>query len=313
MRGLAVWVGVLAAGCYAPEVPQGVPCSPTGGCPIGQRCVAGVCEGTAPTGDAGGQPDAAGDGGGTSQDVDGDGTPNALDNCPTRFNTDQADEDTDGVGDVCDVCPPIADPAQLDSDGDGVGDPCDPEPTQGGESWVAFEPFNGPPAGWTLPQGWTVAGGELRSPPDVTTSQGALSSAAERDVYVLTRVTITAVNPSPPGNQLFRSAGSLVAVSGTDEYRCLIRDLVTGDANGGISTFFTALTTEPIGGVALDATVDLAFAHKGSQLECRGDTDDGRSWSSPLADNAYSLGNVGVRVQNAVARFAYVAIVRIGP
>ena len=38
-------------------------------------------------------------------DSDGDGIPDALDNCPLIPNPDQADRDGDGIGDVCDKCP----------------------------------------------------------------------------------------------------------------------------------------------------------------------------------------------------------------
>ena len=45
-------------------------------------------------------------------DSDGDGIPDATDNCPTVFNPirpidngGQADFDGDGVGDACDPCP----------------------------------------------------------------------------------------------------------------------------------------------------------------------------------------------------------------
>jgi hypothetical protein len=41
-------------------------------------------------------------------DVDGDGIPNASDNCPFDANPNQADADDDGAGDACDRCPLIA-------------------------------------------------------------------------------------------------------------------------------------------------------------------------------------------------------------
>jgi hypothetical protein len=74
-------------------------------------------------------------------DSDGDGIPDALDNCPTMPNPDQRDHDADGRGDVCDLCPHIAEAVDVDTDGDGVGDGCDPRPTQAGDRralWVGF-------------------------------------------------------------------------------------------------------------------------------------------------------------------------------
>tara|TARA_Y100001968_G_scaffold327353_1_gene372215 strand:+ start:4082 stop:5275 length:1194 start_codon:yes stop_codon:yes gene_type:complete len=64
-------------------------------------------------------------------DVDGDGIPGSLDNCPTVPNLDQLDSDGDGVGDVCDLCPDDLDSTQIDTDGDGLGDVCDPCPLDG--------------------------------------------------------------------------------------------------------------------------------------------------------------------------------------
>ncbi|MEZ4402259.1 MAG: lamin tail domain-containing protein [Kofleriaceae bacterium] len=97
----------------------------------------------------------------TAADSDGDGIPNANDNCPTVFNPvrpldggAQADGDADGTGDACDVCPvnantttctsvnpddrdadgvvnaldncpDTANADQADADGDGKGDVCD--------------------------------------------------------------------------------------------------------------------------------------------------------------------------------------------
>ncbi|WP_223748714.1 lamin tail domain-containing protein [Myxococcus sp. XM-1-1-1] len=104
-------------------------------------------------------------GGLSGADVDGDGIPDEVDNCPGVFNPVrpmdqgvQPDVDGDGVGDACDVCPfapgttectrpdpndtdgdgvPNAsdncpnthNPDQADSDGDGKGDACDLCPT----------------------------------------------------------------------------------------------------------------------------------------------------------------------------------------
>ena len=75
-------------------------------------------------------------------DIDGDGIPDAGDNCPVTPNPDQADADGDGIGDACapvftmdfdgdgiddsvDNCLLFANPDQADSDGDGIGDACE--------------------------------------------------------------------------------------------------------------------------------------------------------------------------------------------
>jgi hypothetical protein len=60
-------------------------------------------------------------------DADGDGVPDAEDNCPLVANADQADADGDGSGDACDNCPDLANPTQRDLDRDGIGDACDPD------------------------------------------------------------------------------------------------------------------------------------------------------------------------------------------
>ena len=61
----------------------------------------------------------------TGNDLDGDGIPNATDNCPCTANVDQADSDHDGIGDACDNCPVRYNPLQEDRDDDGIGDGCD--------------------------------------------------------------------------------------------------------------------------------------------------------------------------------------------
>ena len=49
-------------------------------------------------------------------DMDNDGVPDHLDNCPTVPNPDQADTDGDGVGDACDNCPLAPNPLQEPAD-----------------------------------------------------------------------------------------------------------------------------------------------------------------------------------------------------
>lgn len=106
----------------------------------------------------------------TPDDTDGDGVPNASDNCPSIFNPSrpmdngaQENSDGDALGDACDPCPfdkdtttcsapgvavldgdgdgvadktdncpNMANPGQEDGDGDGFGNVCDTCPTEAG-------------------------------------------------------------------------------------------------------------------------------------------------------------------------------------
>ena len=58
-------------------------------------------------------------------DGDGDDVGDVCDNCNGDINTDQADADEDAIGDVCDNCPVLHHPSQTDNDSDGVGNVCD--------------------------------------------------------------------------------------------------------------------------------------------------------------------------------------------
>lgn len=60
-----------------------------------------------------------------NDDIDGDGRPNAADNCPLIANPDQFDTDLDGKGNICDNCNLISNRDQADTDKDAIGDACD--------------------------------------------------------------------------------------------------------------------------------------------------------------------------------------------
>ncbi len=72
-------------------------------------------------------------------DADGDGHPNASDNCSLVANPDQADGDGDGVGDACDNCVAGFNPDQADGDGDGTGDVCEGLPCTPGATTLCID------------------------------------------------------------------------------------------------------------------------------------------------------------------------------
>jgi hypothetical protein len=146
-----VWVVVGA--CYSPHPPAGSPCTDTTRCPTGQVCLAGTCQ--IPGGNGA-------DGSNGNGDRDGDGIPDAIDNCPDIPNPGQENEDGDRLGDPCDPCPIDGADPPVDRDHDGVGDECDPNPDTPGDQLVLFEGFHhGLPAGWTQTvPGMTSADGD---------------------------------------------------------------------------------------------------------------------------------------------------------
>ncbi len=182
-RFLASLLAALAVGCYAPTFEPGQACSPSGGCPSGQRCDVATQTCVAPgaaidaaidaTIDASGGadgPDAAPSIDAALSDRDGDGVADAIDDCPDVRDPDQRDHDLDQIGDLCDNCPGIANPGQentTEPTPDGVGDACDPWPVAS-DHVAVFDGFDGPTLGtaWTADRPVTFAGGRMVMPTD---------------------------------------------------------------------------------------------------------------------------------------------------
>jgi hypothetical protein len=274
-------------------------------------CVAGPTPGdpdaALPIGDGppGARPDGA-----TAQDGDGDGIADPADNCPALANPGQYDEDDDQVGDVCDVCPHLGGP-QVDGDGDEIGDACDPRPSIGTDAWIAFEGFNEPVSSWSLDAGWQVTGGQLVSPTDVTHIGRALHPTVLNEAYVVSGFTILAVDPA--SGAAYRSAAVLSASDGTDEYRCILRDNPSVEANGAILRTNLTLAMTDLGGPVLASTSTVSLHDRGTALDCNGATTDGRAWSVQGTDGTFPSGRAGVRVQHARAAFDYLVVIRPGP
>ncbi len=212
------WACMLLAGCYSATPAAGVPCDPSApSCPSGQQCVARggafVCDSDV------GDPPIDGTPIDTSSvtDVDGDGVPNATDNCPLIANANQANEDGDTFGDLCDDCPPFPSTG-ADADGDGVGDACDPHVLIPGDSIALFEGFAGTaiPGGWTATGTWSVANGSLiASAAGDTLSTLVVPYAATANQTISSAATITALTQAGGG-----SIGIVDRFDGTNGLHC---------------------------------------------------------------------------------------------
>ena len=304
---------VALAACYRPVIQNSIACGPGGACPIGQTCgpdgrcgPAGALGPDAarwdapPSGDAP-VPDAPAG----APDQDGDGVPDTIDNCPAVPNPDQYDEDADGLGDVCDNCPPIANPDQTDSDGDGVGDPCDPR--AGEHDTIAyFDGFNTVAPAWTLPPGWTIAGGKLTGSAATATPEVAyLSTLYGSEVTVGTDATVTGgASGVPP------VAGPIArATFGAASYDACMFDPVDSDTIYLASHVAGSDTELAAGsGAATGDEAKLALYASGSALNCVA-VDSGVAASG--SGGAPNASHVGLVIYEGSASFSSFLVVTL--
>jgi hypothetical protein len=150
----------------------------------------------------------------TPNDLDGDGVPNASDNCPMYSNANQGNEDGDPLGDPCDPCP--IDPANppVDPDNDMVSDVCDPRPTMAGDTITLFEGFH---AG--VPATWQTIGSVTPAGDDITLSTA--DSAA----------LVPPVN-APTNGMVMIKATIVQTLGNTDSALCAVMPFNPGNENG---------------------------------------------------------------------------------
>jgi hypothetical protein len=300
------------AGCYAPAPPAGAPCGDHDTCPAPLVCATTThtCERTTTPADAGrdAPPDVRFDG--PASDRDGDGVPDATDDCPMVADPDQRDEDGDGIGNLCDNCPATPNASQANADGDGVGDACDPEP--GAPDHIAlFEGFDAPLTGWTLDTGVTVSGGMLHVP----RFDQALAPLTSSRGWVETSYTIAAL---PATTDNYRSVEVLSEVGPTGSvggYRCGMYDdpHTAGSLNLEVQMFVSPYEINgqyQLGGnLHVNDTGHLRLAYSAQNLDC--------SATNPVADAASPppetrTGAPGVFTQNLDADYAYLVVYEPG-
>ena len=164
-------------------------------------------------------------------DIDGDGIPNATDNCPSVNNPTQADCDGNGVGDACetftdcnangvaDICE-ILSGAVTDQNLNGIPDTCEVS------SVSRVLPISGPSTGGTAVR---IIGTNFFSALPVSVTFGG---APATDVVVVSLTEITAVTPSgSPGD-------TVVTVNGASAEAFYYRPSCDGDLdnNGTIDS-----------------------------------------------------------------------------
>ena len=309
-------LAVLVAGCYSPHVEPGAPCSVAApACPTGEVCVAGTCEapGTAMPDAAIDAVDAAPDA--PSDDRDGDGISNAVDNCPDVANADQADEDGDMLGDVCDPCPPSTD--NTDDDSDGVANDCDPHPSVAGDRIVLFDGFNTMQPGWTFTGTWTISNGSLAvSAGDgqyLNARRAGLSSheTVATDVRVLSLVGTSYRPAGVFDNGTF--SGS------TTTYATECAFMMTGASDSSPNAPLLDLFRNPAGSALDRSPIAWTTAQELVIVEQRNDTDygcfgyntttSGSTTASGTETTDNGVATVGLHVGGVSARFRWFMIV----
>lgn len=265
--------------------------------------VAGEVDGNAP-------PDAPGD-------IDHDGVPDDVDNCPTIANPLQRDFDNDGHGDECDHCPHIASTLDPDSDGDGVGDDCDPQPgvTDRRIIWLGFydaSEVNGW-RNWNNAGTWVVDNHHL----DETTMGAILILDAPvdyGDVYFATRMEV-ASTLSDGVHELGFCGGDIA--QGHQYYCCAINGTgvratsawETPPASGGQLTGAAPWS----GSLAVGAQIDVTGTMTATASQCTFVQGGGASATAFTTRGPPTPGAPCFYTQdNALGRWLYVFVVSLG-
>jgi hypothetical protein len=210
------------------------------------------------------------------------------------------DEDNDAVDDACDVCPHIAG-AQADADGDGVGDACDPEPMNGRQSIVLFDPF-------TSLTNWTNMGGTLGTDEVILDARGGAARELIRPLVPATDRFMVGASSGAGGPGQHSFALVTAPTVGPGGYYCELFD--SGTSTSTMFTWTFDNSNYMHSGTANWPTVRLAngagsfaYAHSPTATECssvwQGDIRGGVGTAPAITPDEFHIyaENVLMRVQ----------------
>jgi hypothetical protein len=226
-------------------------------------------------------------------DEDGDGVPDACDNCPIDPNPTQADDREAQVGQ-----PP-----------DGVGDACDPRPTLGGDAILFFDGMNGSaldPAWKGDRAGFSVSGGALVYDRFDDATTHTLERGTARNVLVVLGLNVVRWSSGNENRNLW------VGVRGVagDAARCSAR---RDSADKSMLAYFAAgdfasPTTTVNASFTAGTLYRLTARAEGTDLYC------GLAGASlPVKGIALRDGYVDLNVRYTSAQIPFIVAYRIGP
>jgi hypothetical protein len=240
----------------------------------------------------------------STDDQDGDGVPDATDNCPTVANADQRDFDNDGVGDACDNCPPIPNPDQADGDGDGVGDACDPHPAKPGDHITMFQPFyeTALPSDAMATGTWTVStNGVSGTSSSATAATLSWPTPAGGSFVLATSLTVDSI-----ANTGARQLGTFQSLL-IDELTCSLAMTAAGKPSLSLVELLQGTTLTNDVQFMANTIATLAFGTEGLEAGCVSSLDVGGVLQLPTTTGIPM--RIGLRVENASATYSYVMII----
>jgi hypothetical protein len=266
---------------------------------------------------------------GPPDDVDSDGVPNAMDNCPNVANPGQDNEDGDDRGDACDLCPHMAGTVpgtDADDDGDGIGNQCDPRPALK-DRRVVFLGFNDPAelghfenrnGSFT----WSISNGKLHQNDTSINPQNIVWTGEnlQTDVFVQTHAHVDSFT-SATGTRIAAVVGAWDDTGAIDAYACGLR---ANDKNQPLTSTgwhfvtppnFDQQTNAPTSGtftVGIDSAETLLAQTAPNGNDSTLDCFEVATPAHVDVPTYIPRGYPGLRTFNVTASFDYLFVVAIG-